>query len=269
MTSQFGIVCGDCREVFPERQKIRPRLIFADPPFNIGHGYRGFNDKMTPDEYATFTEQWIRAMADCLADDGTLCVHGPDHVAELALPVLKACGLTRVEWCIWHYRFGQCGRSSLIDSKCHLLVYARDPKNRVWNPDQILVASDRASKYGDKRTESSSTPGLRVPFDVWGIPSDGPYWGRVQGNNVERREGHPNQLPEVYLERVIKAWSNPGDLVSDPFCGSGTTGTVAVALGRRFFGTDVSLESVTSTLARISEGAKRVGVTQPIKEGAA
>jgi adenine-specific DNA-methyltransferase len=61
-------------------------------------------------------------------------------------------------------------------------------------------------------------------------------WGRIQGNNKERRKDHPNQVPEVYLERVIRACSNESDLVLDPFLGSGTTCTVARALRRRSIG---------------------------------
>jgi DNA modification methylase len=77
---------------------------------------------------------------------------------------------------------------------------------------------------------------MRVPGNVWGIPSDGEYWGRVQGNSKERRQGHPNQLPEVYLERLIRAYTDENDIVVDPFVGSGTTPVVARALKRRFWG---------------------------------
>jgi DNA modification methylase len=95
--------------------------------------------------------------------------------------------------------------------------------------------------------------GLRVPMDVW----YGKYWGRVQGNNKERRHGHDNQLPEVYLERVIECSSNPGDLVLDPFLGSGTTGVVAHALGRNFIGCEYSKANAKGACERISMGPIR------------
>jgi DNA modification methylase len=113
-----------------------------------------------------------------------------------------------------------------------------------------LEVSDRASIYGDKRTmEKDSNKGMRVPMDVW----YGKYWGRVQGNNKERRSGHQNQIPEAYLERVILACSNKGDLVLDPFAGSGTTGTVARAYDRRSIGIEQSEQTATSAWQRMTE----------------
>ena len=119
--------------------------------------------------------------------------------------------------------------------------------------------------------------GLRVPMDVW----YGKYWGRIQGNNKERRHEHHNQIPEVYLERVIKACSNPGSLVLDPFLGSGTTSTVARALGRRSIGIEHSAVNAKSAWERILKvgivpredagkpqstaifGSRRKGTSQP------
>jgi site-specific DNA-methyltransferase (adenine-specific) len=137
-------------------------------------------------------------------------------------------------------------------------VFARAPGRHTWNPDAVLVPSDRLTRYADPRTARSRTPGRRVPFDVWGLPDDGPHWGRVQGNNRERRAGHPNQLPEVYLERLVRAYTNPGDLVLDPFAGSGTTLVVARALGRPAVGIDVSAAAVGSAWQRVCAGSVRV-----------
>jgi DNA modification methylase len=134
-------------------------------------------------------------------------------------------------------------------SKVHVLYFAKDPDNRIWNPNEILELSDRASIYFDPRTMAKEdNKGMRVPMDVW----YGKYWGRIQGNNKERRHNHHNQIPEVYLERVIKACSNPGSLVLDPFCGSGTTSTVARALGRRSITIEYSELNAKSAWDRIT-----------------
>ncbi len=122
----------------------------------------------------------------------------------------------------------------------------------------MLVDSDRATTYGDKRIHETENGGKRLPGTVWGIPSDGPYWGRIQGNSSERRKNHPNQLPEVYLARLIKAYTNPGDRVLDPFGGSGTTAVVAQALKRNYVTIDVSLDNVKSIRQRLKKGAVRV-----------
>jgi DNA modification methylase len=123
----------------------------------------------------------------------------------------------------------------------------------LWNSQKVLEPSDRATTYFDPRTmdkKDGMPAGMRVPMDVW----YGRYWGRIQGNNKERRGRHDNQLPEVYLERVILACSNEGDLVVDPFLGSGTTGVMAHALGRRFVGTEFSRENAKSAFERIKDG---------------
>lgn len=253
------LVVADCEQYLADDRR-RYDLIFADPPFNINHGYRGFKDKKSKLEFIRFTHAWLRLCWSRLAPQGVLCLHGPDFLAKqyVLWEMDNRLSEHAIAWCNWHYRFGQCNDSNWIDSRCHLMVYAKCPDNFTWNPDDVLVDSDRATKYGDRRTEATSRPGKRLPLTVWGVESDGPFWGRVQGNSRERRTGHPNQLPEVYLERIIRAYTNEKDRVLDPFCGSGTTPTVAVALGRDCVAIDVSPESIASARQRVKEGPVRV-----------
>ncbi len=89
-------------------------------------------------------------------------------------------------------------------------------------------------------------------------PSDGPFWGRVQGTSKERWKGHPNQLPERYMERLIRAYTNVGDHVLDPFGGSGTTAVVCQALGRRCTTIDISHANCVSIRRRLERGAVRI-----------
>jgi site-specific DNA-methyltransferase (adenine-specific) len=93
---------------------------------------------------------------------------------------------------------------------------------------------------------------------VWGVPSDGPYWGRVQGNSTERVKNSPNQLPEVYLERLVRAYTNEGDRILDSFMGSGTLPTVASALGRNCDAVEMSENTCRVSIERIKRGAVRI-----------
>ncbi|MCH2134213.1 MAG: site-specific DNA-methyltransferase [Phycisphaerales bacterium] len=254
------VYVGDCREVLaamPDRGQVD--LVFADPPFNWDVPYDGWKDNMSRAQYERFTYDWLDGCIDVLSPTGSLWVNIPDDTAAEVVMHLKRRGLTMINWCIWHFRFGQCRHSSFIMSKVHVLYFAKDPDARTWNPDEILEQSDRASIYNDARTMAKDTnKGMRVPMDVW----YGPYLGRIQGNNKERRHGHHNQIPEAYLERVIRSCSNPGDLVVDPFLGSGTTSTVARALDRRSIGIEFSETNATSAWERISEiGMVRSGTT--------
>lgn len=252
---KWRVIVGKCQEVVPTIP-FKFHLVFADPPFNIGHPYRGYDDKIPDKDYQDFTYEWIAACWE--ACDGVICLHGPDDLAELYLRYAELQGFadSRIAWLNWHYRFGQCHRANWIDARCHCLVFSKNDKH-TWNPEAVLVDSDRVA-YGDKRVNDTENGGKRLPGTIWGIPSDGQFWGRVVGNSAERRPHHPNQLPEVYLERLIRAYTNPGDRVLDPFCGSGTTATVAVALGRHCVTIDVSESNAASARERIAAGAKRI-----------
>ena len=183
----------------------------------------------------------------------------PDDTAAEIVVHLKQCGLIMINWCIWHFRFGQHRTGNFIVSKVHALYFAKDREQRTWNPDTILEPSDRAAIYDDPRTRETKQPGLRVPLDVW----YGANWGRIQGNNKERQKNHQNQIPEVYLERVLRSCSNEGDLVLDPFLGSGTTCTVARGLRRRSIGIEYSGPNAASAFERIAAGPIRLGEKAP------
>jgi site-specific DNA-methyltransferase (adenine-specific) len=229
-------------------------LVFADPPFNWGVDYGRYKDNLPRESYLGFTKGWLEECERVLTPHGSLWVNIPDDTAAEVAVLCKALGLHIINWCIWHFRFGQCRRGNFIVSKVHALYFCKNLRLRTWNAAEVMEPGDRAAVYGDQRTNGSATPGLRVPLDVW----YGPNWGRVQGNNAERRPGHANQLPEAYLERVVLACSNPGDLVLDPFMGSGTTCTVARALGRRSIGIELDPALAASAWDRVKSGPARV-----------
>lgn len=261
------VYVGDCRDLLPRIPECAAGqidLVFADPPFNWKRAYDKWDDDLPDDEYLQFTYGWLDLCVAALAPHGSLWVNIPDDWAAEIVVHLKERGLHMVNWCVWHYRFGQNTTKRFINSKVHALYFARsratradDPVHgRIWNPGQVLEISDRRAIYFDPRTESKRDgmpAGKRVPMDVW----YGQYWGRIQGNNKERRANHDNQLPEVYLERVVRACSDPGMLVMDPFLGSGTTGVVARALNRRFIGTEYSAANAKSAFKRIQAGPVR------------
>ncbi len=264
------VYIGDTRELLPRIAEVRRGtldLVFADPPFNWNRAYDKWRDNMPRQDYIQFTHEWISLCAGGLRPGGSLWINIPDDTAaEIVVFVKNNLKFEMQNWCIWHYRFGQNTKHRFINSKVHALWFTKpggkvDPRTGVdytWNFEEILEPSDRAAIYEDPRTMSKRDgvpAGMRVPMDVW----YGKYWGRVQGNSKERRHYHDNQLPEAYLERVVRACSNPGDTVLDPFLGSGTTGVVAHALGRHFIGTEFSPENARFAFERIQAGPVRLG----------
>lgn len=231
-----------------------PTLIFMDPPFNNGSSYPDWDDNIDRTDFFEFLMNWMSQAASCLADNGSIWMHLPDEWAADAVIIGRdTLDLHLENWIIQHYRFGQCQKSRFIRSKCHGLWFSKgDPKVNV---EAAMVPSDRAAIYDDERTWDTEEPGMRMDLDVWGFDQ---YWGRIQGNNKERRPLHPNQLPEKYLERIIRVLTDKGDLVVDPFCGSGTTAVVASALKRFCITGDLTKSYAVSTLDRLAKGAVRV-----------
>jgi len=242
-------------------------FIFADPPFNIGQTYEGYLDKVSQSQYEAFTYNWISQVFK--HSHGITALHGNDKLCELYIRTIHQqtpfsvprSAIKRIAWIIWNFNFSICRTDRWPNSHAHTLVYSSLEK-WTWNPDDVLIPSARAEQYNDKRADPNSEEyeggGERVPGDVWGSNTDGQYWGRVQGNSRERRPDHPNQIPEVYMERLIKAYTNEGDTILDPFGGSGTTAVVAQALNRNCDTIDISAKNCDSIRRRLQTGAVRV-----------
>jgi DNA modification methylase len=261
---EASVYVGDCREILPRIPECaagKVDLVFADPPFNWNRAYDEWHDQMPDREYLDFTYKWIGLCFDALRPGGAMWINIPDDwaaeiVCHLKRPDDARRRMLLVNWCIWHYRFGQNTTTRFINSKVHALYFVKPGISYTWNPDAVLEESDRRAIYFDARTENKNDgmpAGMRVPMDVW----YGKFWGRVQGNSKERRGYHDNQLPEVYLARVIRGTSREGDLVLDPFLGSGTTGVVAHALARRFIGVEYSEKNAASAVERMRAGPVR------------
>jgi DNA modification methylase len=151
----------------------------------------------------------------------------------------------------WYESFGvHCTRKF---NRCSrpLLWLTHGPDRGHFDASDIMVPSDRLEKYNDKRANAAG----KIPDDVW-------TFNRVAGTHRERIAGFPTQLPVELLNRVVACASRPGDLVVDPFSGSGTTGRACIGLGRRFVGIEFSeefaersrgvLASVTPSLAGLA-----------------
>lgn len=245
------IVCGSCTELLSKLPVGCARLVFADPPYNIGLKYDVYSDKRDYHEYCSWMEGWVRECHRVLSSDGAIYLMIGDEYAAEANLALKRAGFYLRNWIVWHYTFGQNQRKKFARSHAHILYFVKSEKSFVWNLDDIRVPSARTERYGDKRAH----PLGKVPDDVW-------EFSRVCGTFKERLlkedgSAHPCQLPEALLTRVIKASSGVGDLVVDPFAGTGTTAMVSHQLGRKFFTCDLSEDYCSLTAARVFTDATR------------
>jgi site-specific DNA-methyltransferase (adenine-specific) len=268
------ILTGDCLRLLANLPAGSVDLAFADPPFNIGYDYDVYDDDRSHNDYLTWTDRWLAAVRRVLSPTASLYIAiGDEYAAEMKVR-LDGLGLTLRNWIIWHYTFGVHCTRKFNRSHAHIFYYVVDPRRFTFHADAVRVPSARQTTYADRR----ANPAGKVPDDTWVVrpqeddrffqpDSDTWFISRVCGTFKERT-GHPCQMPEAVLERIVRVSSSPGDLVLDPFAGSGTTLAVAARLGRRWLGIELSseyAEVIRQRLDRIEpepvptrKGAKKV-----------
>jgi site-specific DNA-methyltransferase (adenine-specific) len=265
---------GDCLEGF---SKIKPGsvdLVFADPPFNIGYDYDIYDDRKHADYYVAWCRKWGQEIQRILKPSGTFWLAiGDDFAAELKVAFADL-GFRCRSWVVWYYTFGVHCTKKFSRSHTHLFHFVKDPKAFTFNGNAIKVPSARQLVYADSRAKE----GGKVPDDTWFLrpqdlkesftpEEDVWYFPRVCGTFKERAGWHGCQMPEQLLGRIIRVSSNPGDLVLDPFAGSGTTLVVAKKLARRWLGFELSknyADQAQARLAAIAEGDPLIGPEDPV-----
>jgi len=220
-------------------------LVFADPPYNIQKAE--WDTFESQQEYVNWSLQWIEQAARVLKPTGTLYVCGFSEIlADLKLPASRFfCGC---RWLVWHYK----NKANLgIDwGRSHeSMLHFRKSRQFTFNVDAVRIPYGRhtlkypehpqaeTSQYGKGSSQEHlwrPHPDGAKPRDVIEIPTT--------CNGMHEKTPHPTQKPEELLRKIILASSNPGDLVVDPFLGSGTTAVAAEQLGRKWKGCDISLE---------------------------
>lgn len=272
---ESGIYNEDC---ITGMQKLDPGVVdlaFADPPFNIGYDYDVYRDSLDGDEYLQWCSRWIGQVVRVLKDDGTFWLAiGDEYAAELKVLMQHQHHLVCRSWVIWYYTFGVNCKNKFSRSHAHLFQMVKDPKQFTFQADQIRVPSARQLVYNDSR----ANPTGRLPDDTWilrpqdlregfSAEQDTWYFPRVAGTFREREGFHGCQMPEQLLGRIIRASSCEGEIVLDPFGGSGTTLAVAKKLGRKYLGFELSadyVEKVSTRLAKIQAGDPLEGAAEPL-----
>jgi site-specific DNA-methyltransferase (adenine-specific) len=267
---------GDCLDLLARVPSGTVDLAFADPPFNIGYDYDTYDDRRSADDYLAWSRRWMAEVERVLKASGTFWLAiGDEYAAELKVLATRELGLTCRSWVVWYYTFGVNCKSKFSRSHAHLFHFVKDPVKFTFNVDAIRVPSARELVYGDRRANAQG----RLPDDTWILrPQDLPegfaadddtwYFPRVCGTFKERSGWHGCQMPEQLLGRIIRACSDAGEVVLDPFGGSGTTLAVAKKLGRSFLGLELSeayAARITDRLAGIAAGDPLDGAPEPLK----
>jgi site-specific DNA-methyltransferase (adenine-specific) len=236
------LICSDALAVMREWSSESVDLIIADPPYNLGKDYGNNKDLKAWAEYEDFTREWLSEAARLLKPTGSIYVFmGVRFISRLFVILEDEFKLNFNGWITWHYTQGM-GRKRGFSPRHDDILYFTKSEEFTFNLDDVRVPQ----KYFRKRNNMSGAN----PGDVW-------QFSHVHYCSAER-EQHPTQKPEALMERIILASSNEGDLILDPFVGSGTTCRVAEICNRRWVGIDLNPAYIEMTEKRLKQTTRRL-----------
>ncbi|WP_204103701.1 MULTISPECIES: adenine-specific DNA-methyltransferase [Spirulina sp. CCY15215] len=223
-------------------------LIFVDPPYNIGKKFANFHDKWPSDrDYAKWCYQWIDLCIKKLKPTGSMYF----MTSTQAMPYLDIYireKLTILARIVWSYDSSGVQAQNYYGSRWEPILFCvKDKKNYTFNAEDILVEAKTGARrklidYRGKKPKPYNTK--KVPGNVWNFH-------RVR-YRMDEYENHPTQKPEALMERIIKASSNEGDMILDPFAGTFTTCAVAQRLGRKCIGIELQEDYFKIGLRRLN-----------------
>lgn len=246
------LYAGDCLELM---KKIDPALVdltVTSPPYNIGKEYE---EPMPLENYLDWCKNWISEIHRVTKDQGAFWL----NIGYLEIPEKgKAVPIPYLLWdktpfyfiqeVIWNYGAGVAGRKFFSPRNEKLLWYVKNRENYVFNLDDIR---DKNVKYPNQKKNGKlkCNPLGKNPTDVWQIPKV------TSGTNRSSKERmpHPAQFPIALIDRIVKASSNPNEIVLDPFLGSGTSAIVALSNGRKFVGFEINEKYCDLAVERIKQ----------------
>lgn len=241
------LICGDAIEIISTLPSASVDLVVADPPYNLGKDYGNNRDLKVWHEYERFTDEWIQQAVRVLKPSGSLYVFmGVRFISKLFTSLEDKHGLLFNSWITWHYTQGM-GRKVGFSPRHEDILFFNKSRDFTFNLDDVRVPQ---KYYRQRNNMAGANPG-----DVW-------QFSHVHYCSAERVE-HPTQKPEALMERIIRASSNPGDVVLDPFVGSGTTSRVAAHLGRQCIGIDINPDYIALARRRIEQAGATLDSFDP------
>ncbi len=245
------IVIGDCIESMNALPPNSVDLIFADPPYNLQLG----GDLTRPDNshvdavnndwdkfdsfaaYDEFTRAWLKAARRILKDDGAIWVIGSYHNIFRVGAAIQDLGFWILNDVVWNKANPMPNfKGTRLTNAHETLIWAtrsEKQKRYTFNYDALKTANDD----------------VQMRSDWWTLPICS---GGERMKNDDGRKSHPTQKPEALLHRIIVGTTNPGDVILDPFFGTGTTGAVAKLLGRHFIGLERDSDYIDVATRRIN-----------------
>lgn len=224
---------GDCMDYLPLIHDNKIQLIITSPPYNIGKEYE---DKKDLNSYLTTQDKIIKELVRILNPCGSLCYqvgfyvnNGEIYPLDILLyPLFKKYGLKLRNRIVWTFNHGLHAKHRL-SGRHETILWFTKTDDYIFNLDPIRIPQKYPNKKafkGPNKGKLSCNPLGKNPGDVWPITN-------IKANHPEKT-AHPCQFPEELVGRCVLSLSNKGDMVLDPFAGSGTVGVVCERLGRDY-----------------------------------
>jgi adenine-specific DNA-methyltransferase len=240
------VVCAEAIEFLRTLPSESVNLVLTSPPYNIGKPY----ERAKPvDEYVAWCCLWLaelwrvcRPDASVWLNLGYMPVPGRGTAVPITYLLWEKLPFHLVQEVVWHYRAGVACRKRFSPRNEKLLWLVKNPNVYAFDLDAVRC---RDVRYPNQRRHGRlrCNPAGRNPSDVWEIPKVTAGAGRAS----RERTAHPAQMPLELAERVVRACSRPGDVVLDPFAGSGTTAVAALLHGRNVIA--IELDPTYSAIA--------------------
>ena len=253
MDQGIEVICGDAIEELQKIKSSSVRLIVTDPPYNLRKDFGNTQDNLQFNEYLNFTREWLKEAIRVLTRDGSIYVFmGMRYISYVYTIMEQEFGLSFNSWITWFYTQGIGKTKGFSPRHDDILYFTKDPNDFVFNLDDIRIPQ---KFYRSVNNMKGANPG-----NVW-------EFSHMHYCNKFRMQ-HPTQKPEGLYERMVLASSNEGDVVLDPFVGSGTLLRVCQQTNRKGIGIDSNpdyiqmcqkrLEAPFSGFDSIDERMKRV-----------
>lgn len=226
------IVQGDCLEVMRQIPDSSVDVVFADPPFNLGKKYRSTNDHLPDRAYLAWCEDWLRESVRITKPSGSIFIHNIPRWLTYYAAILNNLAYFR-HWIAWEAPTRPMGRS-LQPAHYGILYYVKDPQKTKFY--ELRYPHKRCRSCGIVQKDYGGKKKNMHPFGP--LLSD--VWTDIHRlKHKKNRDDHPCQLPVPLLERILLMSTDEGDVVLDPFLGTGTTAVAARNLHRHFIGIEI------------------------------
>lgn len=241
-------ILGDSLTIMKSMKSNSVDLIFADEPYNIGKNFGNNYDSWdSTEDYINWNKEWISEAMRILKDSGTIYIMTATQFMPF-IDVFMQSEYNVLSRIVWSYDSSGVQSKKMFGSLYEpILIGNKSSKNPfTFNSEDILVEA----KTGAKRKLMDYRKNPPRPYNTSKVPGNVWTFSRVR-YRMKEYENHPTQKPEELLERVIKASSNTGDIIFDPFAGSFTTGAVARRLGRQNISIDMNEDYYKIGLRRL------------------